>query len=31
MGGITNRAHNIEEVIRTSTQFTIRMNFAWKI
>jgi hypothetical protein len=26
MGGITSRAHNIEEVIRTSTQFTIGMN-----
>jgi hypothetical protein len=26
MGGITSRAHNIKEVIRTSTQFTIGMN-----
>jgi hypothetical protein len=27
MGGITSRAHNIEEVIQTSTQFKIGMNF----
>jgi hypothetical protein len=26
MGRITSRAHNIEEVIRTSTQYTIGMN-----
>jgi hypothetical protein len=26
MGGITCHAHNIEEVIQTSTQFTIGMN-----